>query len=288
LARDGKRLRAELIELSYRIAGGKGDAPLDLIEFVELLHAGSLVIDDIEDGSTMRRGQLTLHEAVGTPLAINTGNWMYFSALEKLQDLPLPPEQLMSVLSESISTIRRGHEGQALDLAAKVAEMDRRTIYPTVRAITRLKTGGVTALAAKLGAALAGADRNRQRAFHAFGMQLGIGLQMQNDLVELKSGTQFGGRSDDLRNARVTWPWAWVSRLRSEREFVELQCLLLESSEENFQGVATKLLDSISTVADKSVRRKMNGAMVCLAGAVDPRSAEALKKLAERIEAYHV
>jgi len=213
-ATDGKRLRAELIELSFRMAGGRGDAPLELIEFVELLHAGTLVIDDIEDGSNRRRGQPTLHEVVGTPLAINTGNWMYFSALEQLQDLPLPPEQAFGILTEAISTIRRGHEGQALDLTAKVVELDRRTIFPTVQAISRLKTGGITALAAKLGAALAGAGATRQRAFQAFGMQLGIGLQMQNDLAELRTGTRFGGRSDDLRNGRVTWPWAWAPMYR--------------------------------------------------------------------------
>jgi geranylgeranyl pyrophosphate synthase len=177
LATEGKRLRAELIELSYQIAGGSGHVPLELIEFVELLHAGTLVIDDIEDGSAVRRGQPTLHQIVGTPLAINTGNWMYFSALEKIQDLPLPPDRLMAVYQETISTIRRGHEGQALDLTAKIGQMDRSEVYPTVREISTLKTGGVTALAAKLGAALAGADPSCQRAFHAFGMHLGVGCR---------------------------------------------------------------------------------------------------------------
>ncbi len=288
LATDGKRLRAELIELSYRMAGGSGDAPLGLIEFVELLHAGTLVIDDIEDGSTMRRGQPTLHEVVGTPLAINTGNWMYFSALEKLQGLPLPAEQLLGILTETISTIRRGHEGQSLDLTAKVVEMDRRSIYPTVRAISRLKTGGVTALAAKMGAALAGADASRQRAFHAFGMQLGIGLQMQNDLVELRSGTRSDGRSDDLRNARVTWPWAWISRYGSEREFAELQCLLLNSSEDNLPTVASRLLDSVSNVCKELIRRKLKGAIACLADETHPQSSELMQKLTNRIEAFYV
>lgn len=287
LAKEGKHLRAELIELSFRMAGGRGKAPRDLIEFVELLHAGSLVIDDIQDGSTMRRSQRTLHEVVGTPLAINTGNWMYFSALEMLQNLPLSPGQLLSTFAETLLTIRRGHEGQALDLTAKVVGMDRREIYPTVRAISRLKTGGVTALAAKLGAALAGADEARQKAFYSFGMQLGVGLQMQNDLVELKSGTRFGGRTDDLRNARVTWPWAWASRVSSEREFAELQCLLLESNDENRHWVAAKLLNSISAVCGKSVRRKLNAAVANLAGQTDSQSAE-LQNLVNRIEAYHV
>lgn len=287
LRAEGKRLRAELVELSYHMAGGKGQVSNDLIEFVELLHAGSLVIDDIEDGSDTRRSQPTLHNVVGTPLAINTGNWMYFSALEKLQDLPLDSSLLAQTMGEAISTIRRCHEGQALDLAAKVVEMDRLQIYPTARAISRLKTGGVTALAAKLGAALAGASQQTQTAFHSFGMQLGIGLQMQNDFAELKSSSVFGGRVDDLRNARVTWPWAWFSRLRSERQFIELQCLLLESDQDNFDQVASTLLDSVATVCEKSIRRKIEGALSSLKNQSELKSS-ALDSFLNRIEGYYV
>lgn len=287
LKAEGKRLRAELIELSFRMAGGKGQVSSDLIEFVELLHAGSLVIDDIEDGSDVRRGQPTLHEVVGTPLAINTGNWMYFSALEKLQNLPLDSAQLAQTMGEAISTIRRCHEGQALDLAAKVVELDRIQIYPTTRAISRLKTGGVTALAAQFGAALAGASQQSQAAFHSFGMQLGIGLQMQNDFCELQTSSEVGGRVDDLRNARVTWPWAWFSRLSSERQFAELQCLLLDSDPTDFHKVATTLLDSVAAVCEKCIRRKIEGALTSLKNQPELDSS-ALDSFLDRIEGYYV
>ncbi|MFT5299688.1 MAG: geranylgeranyl pyrophosphate synthase [Mariniblastus sp.] len=286
LQSEGKRLRADLVTLSYQLAGGLGAVPNDLIEFVELLHAGSLVIDDIEDESEMRRGQPTLHKVVGTPLAINTGNWMYFSALEKLQDLPLDSTQLCQVMGETITTIRRCHEGQALDLTAKVLEMDRLHIYPTVRAISRLKTGGVTALAAKLGAVLAGGNPSSQKAFHSFGMQLGIGIQMLNDFAELKSSSEFGGRSDDLRNARVTWPWAWLSRLRSERQFAELQCMLLETSQDNMHEVAATLLSSTSEICASSIQRKIKGAISCLKNELYPNSSSALNSFLNRIEGY--
>ena len=284
----GKRLRAELVELSFRLAGGKGEVSNDLLEFVELLHAGSLVIDDIEDGSHMRRGQPTLHRVFGTPLAINTGNWMYFSALEKLQNLPLAPTQPAQVMGETLSTIRRCHEGQALDIAAKIVELDRLHVYPTVLAITKFKTGGVTALAAKLGAVLAGASTERQAAFHSFGMQLGISLQIQNDFSELKSGCVAGGRTDDLRNSRVTWPWAWASRLRSPRRFVELQCLMLDPSEETFATVAEALHDETKEVCEKSTRRKIDAAIGYLSPNLNQSQSEELKRFVRRIEGYRV
>lgn len=284
----GKRLRAELVELAYHMAGGKGQVPIDLIEFIEILHAGSLVIDDIEDGSQTRRGKPTLHQVVGTPLAINTANWMYFSALERLQDLPLDPALGTQIMSQALTTIRRCHEGQALDLSARVTELQRRHVFPTTQEISRLKTGGLTALAASLGAAVGGAGTQLQQAFHSFGKELGIGLQMQNDLAELKSSTHRDGRCDDLRNARVTWPWAWASRIVTDEEFLELQRRLDETDAGDVSQVANALLDSIGILGEEAIRKTIKRSVSCLYGEFQSRSSAGLEKLLTRIEEYYV
>ena len=78
----GKRLRATLLEQAYVFAGGRDTAPALMVEAVEMLHAGSLVIDDFEDDSLTRRGQPALHRVIGPARAVNAGNWMYFRALE--------------------------------------------------------------------------------------------------------------------------------------------------------------------------------------------------------------
>ena len=76
LDRTGKRIRQSVVELVYAMAGGSGQLPPCLGEAIEWLHAGSLVIDDIQDESPMRRGQPSLHMQIGVPLALNAGNWM--------------------------------------------------------------------------------------------------------------------------------------------------------------------------------------------------------------------
>ena len=78
----GKRFRAALVQWAYEFAGGTGRGPEPVIDAVEMLHAGSLVIDDFEDGSWTRRGQPALHRVIGSARAVNAGNWMYFRALE--------------------------------------------------------------------------------------------------------------------------------------------------------------------------------------------------------------
>ena len=287
LAAEGKRLRSDLVEIVYRAAGGRGLAPLDLIDFVELMHNGSLVIDDIEDGSSERRGQQTLHEVVGTPLAINMGNWMYFSALEKLLDLPLSEKQMLESYSETIATIRRAHEGQALDLTANVIEMQGEEIFPTVRTISKLKTGGITALAAKLGAVVAGGDEDYQNAFYAFGMRLGTGLQMQNDIAELKDAVDFDILTDDLRNFRVTWPWAWASRVLNENELKEVQGLLKGGRTMKPLMVASKLMNATELMRQVAVNDELSMALVSLEQTKGDAPQE-LKMFIERVRNYDV
>lgn len=284
----GKRIRAELVQLAFQMSGGGNELPNGLIEFVELLHTGSLVIDDIEDGSDARRGKPTLHRVVGTPLAINTGNWMYFSALEKLYDLPLSAEVTNQIMAQTLRTIRRCHEGQALDLAARVVKMKRGEVYPTAEAISQLKTGGITALAASLGAAVAGANPVVQQAFHSFGMQLGVGLQMQNDLQELKSGTRRGGRCDDLRNVRVTWPWAWASQKLSDRDFAQLQNMLHESDLADVSNIASALLACISDSCEQTIDQQIQAAVSGLHSVFHPDISNILDRLVSRIEQYYV
>lgn len=93
LARPKKGFRFELIQMAFQWAienlsansmlGSpvESDATSKLrlfSEVVELLHSGSLIVDDIEDQSKMRRGKQTLHELHGVPIALNAGNWLYF------------------------------------------------------------------------------------------------------------------------------------------------------------------------------------------------------------------
>ena len=89
LSRDGKGFRARLLGHSWTLAGGRpGEMPNLLPVSIELLHAGSLVIDDIEDDSATRRGQPALHHRYGLPVALNTGNWLYFASMSCLSRLP--------------------------------------------------------------------------------------------------------------------------------------------------------------------------------------------------------
>ncbi|MEO8844675.1 MAG: polyprenyl synthetase family protein [Kofleriaceae bacterium] len=207
LARPGKALRTTIVKAGWLLGGGDAQAFPDRLALVlELLHAGSLVIDDVEDDSLERRGDLALHRLIGTPLAINTGSWMYFWALAELADLGLDP----SALAIAVRALVRCHQGQALDLSVVITELDPRDIAAVVATTTKLKTGQLCRLAAELGAIAAGASIERRAQIGEFAEAMGSGLQMLDDLGSLTCPERRDKGREDLCAARPTWPWAWL------------------------------------------------------------------------------
>lgn len=259
LGHRGKRFRAALVELSYWIGGGVAVFPRRLTDAIEMLHAGSLIIDDIEDGSELRRGEQTLHRQVGLPLALNTGNWMYFRALESFVEVPLEEHVRHRMLGISIATIRECHEGQALDLAAKIYEVDQQDVFAVASGIGERKTGALTSLAARLGAIAAGATADHEQALASFGCQLGNCLQMRNDLDELRQVGSSALRCDDMKNARVTWPWAWYATSSSAESFISLQrnAFAATHDPEVAKNLATVIDRQIGEYGDREIEHRL-------------------------------
>jgi geranylgeranyl pyrophosphate synthase len=265
----GKRLRATLLERAYAFAGGRGTAPPPIVDAVEMLHAGSLVIDDFEDDSLTRRGQPALHRVIGPARAVNAGNWMYFRALELAATAWEDPARSAAVVGRFITVARQCHEGQAIDLATPVDEVTPRQAQVTALAISRWKTGRLTALAAWCGAHAAAGDPETLQAVAAFGCRLGICLQMRNDLEELSAFVAGAARCDDLRNRRVTWPWAWAASESSAVQFGAWQRRLRQSGDEPaaFRGLAKDLLDATQGRAAAAINARLDGAIDRLAAA---------------------
>jgi geranylgeranyl pyrophosphate synthase len=259
----GKRFRATLLERAYAFAGGRCEAPALIIDAVELLHAGSLVIDDFEDDSLTRRGQPALHQVIGPARAVNAGNWMYFRALELAAAALDDPAQSAALVGRFIAVARQCHEGQALDLAMRIDEVTPLQAQVTALAISRWKTGRLASLAAWCGAKAAAGDPQTLKAVAAFGCRMGICLQMKNDFDELCELLDGSDRCDDLRNRRVTWPWAWAASELSARQFTAWQRRLRQSDEQRatFRPLAKDLLDVTHRRAAAAINARLDRAI---------------------------
>lgn len=225
LSRPGKEFRARMVTLAWELAGRRGGPPPELALLVEAIHAGSLIVDDIEDESTYRRGGRALHLDYGVPRALNAGNWLYFWPADLIGELDLPPVSELALHRLIGKTLLACHEGQALDLSTSVVALEQSEVPSVVLTTTRLKTGKLLELAAAVGAIAAGAPSPTVRALSEFGMSLGVGLQMLDDLGGIVSEQRCHKGHEDLLSARPAWPWAWVAERAEPHVYAHLRVL---------------------------------------------------------------
>jgi len=271
LSRPGKELRGRMVELGYALSGGDPERmPETLPMLIELIHAGSLIVDDIEDGSTLRRGKPALHCTYGLPVALNAGNWLYFWPQVLLSRMALPSSARLEAHERFAECLLRCHEGQALDLTARVDQLSRADVPKVVRAITTLKTGQLIGLACALGAIAAGATTRRIEALATFGRDIGIGLQMLDDLSGALNPNRRDKALEDLRGARATWIWAWLAEDLDATRYHELLELLrgARTDEEGFDALLAHGRFRLSMTGIRRVRRSLEEAISELSHAV--------------------
>jgi geranylgeranyl pyrophosphate synthase len=290
LRRPGKEFRGRLTQLAWRGAGGAahGAMPQALPWLVELIHAGSLIVDDVEDDSCHRRGQPALHRLIGAPLAINTGTWMYFWALSLIEELPLPAPARSELTREAISALMRCHHGQALDLSVHVGHLEPRHIPATVAATTRNKTGVLMGLAARIGALAAGAAPTRVAAIAVLGEELGVGLQMLDDLSGICARSRRDKGLEDLRGGRPTWPWAWLCGAVDELAVARLQQRLRTAcspeGEHDLDAVMASLREGALASGRTAVRAQLQRCLHEATAHLEPEAHHALAQELERLE----
>ncbi len=289
--RPGKALRAGLLARCYELAGGGGRCPEQLDAMVEILHAGSLIVDDIEDASSSRRGAPALHVLHGVPVALNAANWMYFWALSLVQELPLDDSAQLSLHRWCLRTLLRCHHGQSLDLTANVYELAQGEIPRVVRATAELKTGALMELAAVLGAVAAGAAPALIEELARFGRETGVALQMLDDVGGLLSEQRCHKGHEDLLLGRPTWPWAWLSAELGPEQHEPLRAMgrRVAARELPPELLARSLREQLHGSGRVRVRRHLHESFVRLRAVTGPAPALlALRAELQRMERSYV
>ncbi len=173
----GKRLRPTVLLLAYRACGGQDiRQAVPLATAVELLHTASLVHDDINDQSELRRGQATVNARWGNSLALLVGDFVFVRLLSLLAECGARAIRILGdcctsiVEGETLQMLHRGdwHMDEALYLQ-----------------IVRKKTASLFSACGQLGAVVAGATEEQIAALSSYGENLGIAFQIQDDTLDL-------------------------------------------------------------------------------------------------------
>ncbi len=202
LSLGGKRIRPLLVLMGNELFDDIKPDAWQVANAVELFHNFSLIHDDIMDAASLRRGMPTVHHKYGSNTAILAGDVMLVKAYEYLnmvsKDVSRP---LIALFNRTAAEVC---EGQQLDMDFETQPEVGLDAYLNM---IRLKTSVLLAAALQMGAIIGGAGKGNQQHLYAFGENLGIAFQVQDDYLDAfgdpaKFGKEPGG---DIRQNKKTF-----------------------------------------------------------------------------------
>ncbi len=197
---------AELATLPYGQIVSKDELQL-CAEAIEQLHLGSLIVDDIQDGSPVRRNGPSLHTRLGMPHALSVGNWLYFRALRSLEKLDLDPSRRQFLNKEWHEAMELAHYGQVMDLSVSMEQVPRDKLVDVCYHCALYKTGSIVALAIGMGALVQGASPEKIHDIKKLGAALGVYLQQLNDIGNIIGDFDNEKRFEDLISLKPSYVW---------------------------------------------------------------------------------
>ena len=232
----GKRLRALLTLGSAKICGySKGSRDVNLAACVELIHAATLMHDDVIDNSEIRRGKKTLNSIWGNQSSILVGDYLLSRCFEMMvEDGNLEILKLLSTTSAEIS------QGEVLQLQHK-GEID--MLEETYLKIISAKTASLFAAATKVGSILANKESKTKEALEFYGKNLGLTFQIADDTLDYNSELKFFGKKigNDFYEGKITLPIILLYQKTSIKERSELK-KLFEKNQRNEDELKKVLL----------------------------------------------
>ncbi len=239
LAAPGKRVRAAIVLWCCELVGGReNDDALNAATAIEMVHTYSLVHDDLPamDDDDFRRGRPSCHKAFDEATAILAGDSLLTMAFEiiatKISDAKKAVE-MIKVLAEAAGPAGM-IAGQVNDLAAQNNSNSSEELHD----IHINKTAKMFRASAMLGAIAASADEKQREILASFGLALGLGFQVADDIIDVSSTSQQLGKTagKDAKQGKLTYPAVFG----------------LEKSRENAEQIAQKAVDILKPFGDKA------------------------------------
>lgn len=209
----GKRLRPQLVLMANQVCGGQVDSALPAAVAVEMIHAYSLVHDDLPamDDDDLRRGRPTCHKKFDEATAILVGDALQARAFEVLANEIAPPAVAARCCAELAAAAGASAlvGGQADDLSSQFFQArDEQHAVEQLELIHRRKTGALFRVSLRLGALVAGADETQLAALDAYGQNLGLAFQVTDDLLDVSGSESDVGKrlGKDNERGKTTYP----------------------------------------------------------------------------------
>ncbi|MDC3088079.1 polyprenyl synthetase family protein [Candidatus Pelagibacter sp.] len=209
----GKRIRALLTLGSAKICGySKGTRDINLAACVELIHAATLMHDDVIDNGSVRRGKKTLNSVWNNHSSILIGDYLLSRCFEMIVD-----DGNIEVLKLLSSTSSKIAQGEVLQLQHQ-GEVD--MLEETYLKIISAKTAELFAAATKVGAILSGMKSKEKEALEFYGRNLGLTFQIADDTLDYNSELKLFGKKigQDFYEGKITLPIILLFQKADDKE----------------------------------------------------------------------
>lgn len=266
LDRGGKRWRPALFLL---ICEALEKNPIEFLDFAiipEVVHNGTLIIDDIEDSSEMRRDKPCTYKIFGVDIAVNAGNAMYYLPLLPLIENreKISKETLHDIYEIYVQEMINLSMGQAMDIGwhKGLANADILSEDDYLQ-MCAYKTGTLARMAAKIAAVLVGADKQLVKKLGVFAESIGVAFQMQDDVLDL-TGKDFAEKKGAIgmditegKRSLIIIHTLKVASIQEKNRLLEI--LDMHTSDQKLRDEAIAILknngsiDYVSNVAAKMV-----------------------------------
>ncbi len=228
----GKRLRPAMALLAGGATGEINSSHLDLAVVVELIHAATLVHDDIMDGADKRRSQPTVNAKWGNAISVLLGDCLFAHALKL--STSFPNGEISRRIASAASDVCSGEIIQTqrrFDLKLGVADYFR---------IIEMKTAALFAAASELGAFINEAPPELITAMKTFGLRFGTAYQIYDDCLDLAGSEEKAGKTlgTDIRKGKLTLPILHLLQSASPSEHHRYSEMILRSEEEDAINLA--------------------------------------------------
>ncbi len=250
----GKRLRPLLVLAASEAAGGQAQAALRAACALEMIHAYSLVHDDMPcmDNDVLRRGKPTVHVRFGQASALLAGD-----ALQALAFEVLAPEDgsvslaLQGRLCGMLARAAGGRGmagGQAIDLASVGRSLDAKQLHD----MHRLKTGALLQASVLMGAACGTIEADASAALADYGAAIGLAFQVVDDILDVTADSQTLGKTAGKDAAQQKPTFVSLMGLRESREYAQS---LLARAQASLRQSGLRNTAALGALADKLVHR---------------------------------
>jgi geranylgeranyl diphosphate synthase type II len=203
----GKRLRPALALAAAEAVGrGTSDAVLDAACAIEMVHAFSLIHDDLPaiDNDDLRRGRPTCHVVYGEAVAILAGDALFSLAFATMANLAVEPARVVEAMRCLTRATNRLVAGETLDVLSEGKPIDAATLVQ----IHSEKTGALIAAATEIGGIAGGGSPEQTAALRTYGERVGLAFQIADDILN-ETGTpeQLGkAAGSDRERQKATYP----------------------------------------------------------------------------------